>query len=343
LTGSAETAQRPALPWLSRLFPIHCRYVAVDGGAGAHLLAELAGLQYSMGYLTPADSPRHANLLMVIGPVTKRLRPAIVHLAKALPRPSGALVIRNPHLEGLTFEELVRPEELLPGSLQVEGTSASQVARAALEAGRQEGLQVAPDAGPEPHTVSLPSREEQEIATEMAVLSLGPVNPFVAGPLGLFLVCDGEQVARAEVESGYAHRGIADAMAKSGWQAAADLAGALDPLAPLACRLAYIRALERLQGHEPPPAVADSRKAAVALERVKNYLWWAVRFFRILGASFFAHRLWELARAVSALTDSVWERPVLEWAAPQGGAAPISQPLRMPAGWMAHYGPFISG
>jgi NADH:ubiquinone oxidoreductase subunit D len=71
--------------------------------------------------------------------------------------------------------------------------------------------------------------------------------------------------------------------------------------------------------------VAASREAAAALERVKNYLWWAVRFFGILETPSLVRRSWELAGAVSAVVGRMWERPALEWAMPRGGAAAANQ------------------
>ena len=56
--------------------------------------------------------------------------------------------------------------------------------------------------------VPLRSFEEKELATEDLTLSLGPAHPAVYGPLRLVLTLDGEQVAAAEADPGYAHRGL---------------------------------------------------------------------------------------------------------------------------------------
>src|SRR5581483_846954 len=123
-------------------------------------------------------------------------------------------------------------------------------------------------------TIQLPQKHEQEMATELGVLSLGPVQAFTAGPLRLLLICDGEQVLSTQVEAGYASRDIAQAMTQVDWQQALHLARRLDPLAPLASQLAYVQAVEQLQGWQPSEPVVGLREAAILLERAKNVLWW---------------------------------------------------------------------
>ncbi len=313
----------------ARLPPLR-RYVAVDGGAGAHLLAMLAGADPR---LQPVASPRHAGLLLVFEPVTPKLLPALAAFAAALPRPAQALLVgeapasRQPSAAGL--------EVLLDGAARVPAR-ASEIIAAALERSWRP-LRVAYRervAGSlEPATVPLPPPEAREMATEPAVVSLGPIQELAAGPVRLILICDGEQVHSARVDAGYAHRGIGAAMAHASWAAAAALAAQLDPLAPVAGRLAFVRAVEQLQRRAPSGRTSDLREAALALERAQSHLWWLTRFAQALAAAPLATRAAALALAIGGasrpLTEGLagWLAPVAEAPSPGSNAAMRLVPL----------------
>src|SRR5260221_13478718 len=106
-------------------------------------------------------------------------------------------------------------------------------------------------------------------------------------------------------------------MIQAEWQRGLVLARALDPLAPIACQLAYTRALEQLQGWLPPVGVTMLREAAVALERVQNVLWWGARFMRILDDASLAERFYGLATALDECRSLLWQEPPKIWIAPQ--------------------------
>src|SRR5712691_8611747 len=81
LTGSANVTTRTHAGWLVRLKQSPCRYFALDGGSGAHLCAALAGRH---PYVQQVASPRHADLLVIVEPVSQKLAPALVELARSL-------------------------------------------------------------------------------------------------------------------------------------------------------------------------------------------------------------------------------------------------------------------
>jgi NADH-quinone oxidoreductase subunit D len=296
------------------------RYVAIDGGYGAHLLAALDG--YSP-YLQAVASPRHADLLIIVAPVTQKLVPAIVEIAEALPRPAHVLVLSEPEpageRAGSAGMDIANVETLFKGVRTI--TSASPSPEAMLHALADSSpwaeLALNDTSVPEAETIQLPSRQEQELATELIVLSLGPVQPFTAGPLRLFLICDGEQVLSVQVESGYAHRGIAHAMLQAGWQQALPLTRSLDPLAPLACQLAYVQAIERMQSWQPSPPMALLREAALALERACNHLWWLVHFMRLLADAQLSDRAYQLATSFEECMANLWRQDPSTWILPQ--------------------------
>lgn len=295
------------------------RYFAIDGGSGAHLLAALAT---QTPYLQPVASPRHANLLIVCGPVTRKLVPAIAAIARALPRPAHALIL-NGRLHGImslhpSIDDIsVHPDELFSGARTIEPESVKDILDTVFAGDPWPALHVRDIPETEPDVIQLPPQNEQEMATELAVLSLGPVQPFTAGPLRLVLVCDGEQVLSAQVETGYARRGIAEAMMQATWQEGLALARLLDPLAPIAGQLAYIQAIEQLQGWTPPTSLNTLREAVLALERAQNALWWTVSFARVLDDQQLLDNSSSLASICADTNDGFWRQSPLIWIAPQ--------------------------
>jgi len=285
--------------------------------------------------LSEVASPRHADLLIIVEPVSQKLVPALVDVAKALARPAHALIVGEPEADRVgtsptsTMDEVSgrdKPypydgradiEHILPDARRLSQASVEAILARALGAERWPELGQIDQPGTEPTTIQLPQKQEQEMATELVVLSLGPLQPFTAGPLRIFLICDGEQVLSAQVESGYAHRGIAEAMTQTAWQQSLSLARLLDPLAPLACQLAYVHAVEQLQSWQPPRATASLRAAALALERVQNTLWWLVHFASILADAQFIERSYQLATAFVVHTAHIWQQPSTLWIAPQ--------------------------
>ena len=291
-------------------------YFAIDGGSGAHLLASLAE---QSPYLQPVATPRHADILLIVTPVSQQLLPAIIEIAQAIPRPAHVLLVEHtptdfeefPALDSANLAEIFRNARRVPSS------SSEDIVAAIMNAAPRPELSIQNAPEPREDTIQLPPKEEQEMATELAVLSLGPIQPFTAGPLRVLLVCDGEQVFSAQVESGYAHRGIAQPMTQTGWQPSLVLARAFDPLAPVMGQLLYVNALEHLQHWHPSPSIVDIRNAALALERGHNHLWWLVRFARLLDDARLTDRAYRLASAFDAAIERLWHVSPAAWIAPQ--------------------------
>lgn len=300
------------MSWLST--PI--RYCAIDGGSGAHLLAALAERDPRM---RATASPRHANVLLVVAPIGQKLIPALTEMARALPRPAHVLVVTPDELElDQVAATLFAPiDALFPDVPHTTSSTLKQGSRA-LSAARQAPEMFLPTQPAwEADTIQLPPKQDQEIATELIVFSLGPIQPFTAGPLRLLLTCDGEQILSAQVETGYAHWGIDQAMLHTDWQHNLQLARFLDPLAPLASQLAYVQALEQLQGWSAPPFMTKLREAALAIERAQNALWWFVRFTELIAAPRLISVAHRIATTLSERSTSFWRLPPQEWVMPQ--------------------------
>lgn len=283
------------------------RYYAVDGGAGAHRLAALARCDPR---LQPAESPRNADLLLVVGPFTDKLAPSIAELAGSLPRPTRVLCIAGPAAQHTLEASSALGDSWLAQAPRIEWRSCTEVVANVLDIRGSTRLAAA---AREPDTIAVAPRE-RELETEDVVLSLGPVQPFTAGPLRVLLVCDGEQVIDARIEAGYAHRGIDAAMRTAPWDALVDIAEQFDPLAPASGRLACVTALENLAGWQSPVDVARLRDAALAIERATNHCWWLTRFARLVAAAHVAEAAYPIA---AALDESDLWRPPPQWVAVQ--------------------------
>lgn len=277
--------------WSRRLAALERRYFPIDGGGGAALFAQLPGAD---DRLRRADSPRHADLLVVAGPVSKTLLPAVAEAYADMPTPRElALVLANAGDDTLAFPESVR----LANHLRTDyvHVDARDVDVAALAATIANGVTRAPSArdGPRPDTMGLPSPEEtlvalrpageREIATEDVIVSIGPIQRVTAGPLQLLVTADGEQIVRAEVRSGFAVRGVEPVLGATSWSRGAHVAESLDPIAPITGRLAYVTAVEALYGIEPPSHAAECRDLALRTERAASHLGWLTRFADLLA------------------------------------------------------------
>jgi hypothetical protein len=190
LIGNDRRRTKPRFSWFSNLMPDLHRYISVDGGTGAHLLARLAGHDPSLQHVS---LPRHANLLLVVTPISQKLAPAVVAMASALGHPARVLLLESVHnLSGMfPHESFASVEKLFPDATPVSGDSLDDILRAARSSSEaRSGSAVIDTDEPDPPTFSLPLREELEMATELAVLSLGPFQSCTAGPLRLVLMCD---------------------------------------------------------------------------------------------------------------------------------------------------------
>lgn len=315
MTGNAEITTNTRQGLLSQLRQRPCHYFAIDGGSGAHLLAALSERH---PYARQVASPRHADRLLLIEPISHKLSSAVTELAKAQPHPARILIVGESSVghDAVPATEYIPLEDLFPGARRVIPTSVEALVRAILDVDQSTELANIERPGIDETTIQLPQKHEQEMATELLVLSQGPVQSFTAGPLRLLLVCDGEQVLSAQVEAGYAYRGIAQAMLQANWQQALSFARRLDPLAPLAGQLAYVSVIEELQGWQPPQQVVRLREAALALERVENALWWLVRFAHVVADPALAARSYRLTTRFADILARCWQVQPYAWVLP---------------------------
>lgn len=297
-------------------------YFAVDGGSGAALLAQLPAMD---DRLRPADSPHHADLLVVVEPITDKLLDAVLETYGNLASPRHVVVVGPCGIEQYGVDApFVRLEDHLPVTARVAGaditggarSTADAITRAIRRERHRERIEP-PPREPEETLIPIRAASEKEIATEDLVLSIGPVQRVTAGPVRLLLVMDGEQVVRAEVRSGYAEREIERLFRSRSWSDGVSLATLLDPLAPLSGRSAYLQALESLHGIVPPPRGRLLRERALRIERATSHAFWLVRFSDLLAydrliaeARRIASGLAAMASPPEALIPGGWDRHV---------------------------------
>lgn len=318
----------PLSPWLGRLARQERHYFAADGGSGAVLLAALSGMD---ARLRPTHSPRHADTLIVATPVSERFLAPLAECYRSMPEPRSLVLVC-----GIVDGTATAPVESHASPARIRHTAKSDAtaasdaamllahlggagrvadlagdaelgARAVAVAGVALGSPLVHGAAPNvapPAEVLVPVGfpGERELATENAVVPIGPVQTAItAGPLALLLVTDGEQVARADVDAGYACRGLAERFASTPWAECLAIAGALDPLAPIAGRVAWARAVERLDGTTTSAEEERAREHALSLERAAGALAWLVRFADVVAYGWLAAAARRLLLETSAL------------------------------------------
>jgi Ni,Fe-hydrogenase III large subunit len=131
-----------------------------------------------------------------------------------------------------------------------------------------------------------------------------PFGPFFAGlPSGLDIAfwLDGDTVARVEVATGTASRGLEPTLPGDTDTFVARLAR-VDPLAPNSYRLLALRALEP-EGHLDAEGEAMGRVAAVELERAVSHLNWLASFGYLLGYSWLSGKAGGWQQALNRCHD----------------------------------------
>lgn len=281
--------------------------------------------------LKPEDSPRHADYLVVAGPVNRRYGPAVARLAAQLAQPGRVARLDSTSIiPGTDMAGYAKPPEhksgFSPYKQPSPGFSFTTDPAELIKALHNELITMLPFsylkgvAAPGPGTlVPLRSYAQKELATEDLTLSLGPAHPAVYGPLRLVLTLDGEQVAVAEADPGFAHRGLEKLAEGHAPTSAPAFGAALDALAPLAGTLAVTTALEKLIGlNQVPLRAGFLRLAALELERIASHLFAQATLLKTLALEGAAHKVLDLYADVSAGIRLLCGEPTWRFIMPGG-------------------------
>lgn len=119
---------------------------------------------------------------------------------------------------------------------------------------------------------------------ECFYLNIGPQHPSTHGVLRILLKLDGEFITHAEPILGYIHR-MHEKMAEvKTYRQYLPNMGRVDYLAALSYNHAYVGAVERLMGINPPLRAEFIRVITVELNRIASHLLWLGAYLLDLGA-----------------------------------------------------------
>jgi len=122
------------------------------------------------------------------------------------------------------------------------------------------------------------------VETRPMVINMGPQHPATHGVLRLVLELDGEIVRSMSPQIGYLHTGFEKSGEALRFQQACTLTDRMDYLSPHANNLAYVLAVEKLMGVEPPPRAQVLRVLFAELGRIASHLVWLGTHAMDIGA-----------------------------------------------------------
>ncbi|MDE0884726.1 MAG: NADH-quinone oxidoreductase subunit D [Myxococcota bacterium] len=162
-------------------------------------------------------------------------------------------------------------------------------------------------------------------------MEFGPHHPAVRGALALKLELDGERILEAEIEIGFGHRGVEAKAEALAWHRAIPYIDRLQSQSAMMAATAYVLAVEKLLGLEPPLRAAWLRTLGCELGRMADHLARLASLARVLGAE--APAAWALgARArIGALLEALTGSQAGQQYVRIGG---VAGPL--PPDWVAH-------
>ena len=267
---------------LRRIRSANLKFFEFPGGGYALETLGLDAAAQDVG-LEQVANPRHADLLLVLGPVPEELREPLSRVHAEIPRPHYTIALGS--------GELPVPVDETAGL----DDAGLEEAVATLRRRVADGYEGAPPASVEEQDEDElgmgPSGESEDgLMLEWLPTQLGPVHPATPGGLGLTVTLDGDLVAETELVGGYTDREIVRETTRRGPGAAAEALRWLDPRAPVSGALLYVRALEDACGTEVPEGARYARIYLQELERVSSHLLWLSGSARILGVEAAADR-----------------------------------------------------
>ncbi|MFP4203262.1 MAG: NADH-quinone oxidoreductase subunit D [Opitutales bacterium] len=119
---------------------------------------------------------------------------------------------------------------------------------------------------------------------ETFVLNLGPQHPATHGVLRIKLTMDGEFINDAVIVAGYVHREHEKMGENRQWTQFLPNTGRIDYLSAMMYTHAYVGAIERACGIEPPPRAEYIRVITSELNRIASHLvWWGAYLLDLGG------------------------------------------------------------
>lgn len=127
------------------------------------------------------------------------------------------------------------------------------------------------------------STADGALREEMFTLNLGPQHPATHGVLRVKMTMDGEYIRRAEPVPGYIHRMHEKMGENRTWAQYLPNTSRVDYLSAMHYTHAYVGAVERALGLQPPPRAEYIRVITSELNRISSHLVWFGAFLLDLG------------------------------------------------------------
>ena len=122
------------------------------------------------------------------------------------------------------------------------------------------------------------------IRTEPVTINLGPQHPSTHGVFRMRITFDGEIILDAEPIFGYLHRGSEKLAEERTYAQVITLTDRLDYVSSMSNNLAYVLAVEKLAGVQPPERAMYLRVIVAELQRIVSHLVATGFFLNDLGA-----------------------------------------------------------
>ncbi|MBI4282084.1 MAG: NADH-quinone oxidoreductase subunit D [Chloroflexi bacterium] len=122
------------------------------------------------------------------------------------------------------------------------------------------------------------------IRTEPVTINMGPQHPSTHGVFRMRVTFDGETVVDVEPVFGYLHRGSEKLAEERTYTQVITLTDRLDYVSSMSNNLAYVLAVEKLAGVQPPERAMYLRVIAAELQRIASHLVATGFFLQELGA-----------------------------------------------------------
>ncbi len=146
--------------------------------------------------------------------------------------------------------------------------------------GKEEGFELPP----EPPDLEPPEWLKEEGDGRYMIVNMGPQHPSTHGVLRVILKLEGEQIVDAVPVLGHLHRGVEKLAETMSYLKALTLTDRLDYTAAFSNNLAYMMAVEKLFGIEPPKRAQYIRVMLAEFSRLTSHLLWLATHALDIGA-----------------------------------------------------------
>src|SRR5215217_3831428 len=153
---------------------------------------------------------------------------------------------------------------------------------------------------PRPTPTVLELSDELREQGDVLQVNFGPNHPSTHGVLRLIVDLNGEQVVGLAAVIGYLHTGFEKSMEQKTWWKAITYPERIDYLSFQINELAFVLAIEKLLGVEPPPKATWMRMLLSELSRIHSHLIWLGTGALEIGA---ISMLWYCFRERDAVLD----------------------------------------